>query len=70
MTVHYLRTPYSPPRQPDEPAPAEEFDYLHSLPVQLGVGAIAITWAVGFFAYTCVAYGVDAVLRSVQRGQR
>lgn len=74
MTVHHLRTANPAPRQPDEPTPAERFDYLDSLPIQLGVGAIAITWAIGFcavtFAYACAAYGVDAVLRAMQRGQR
>lgn len=64
MSVHYLR------RQPDEPAPAERFDYMDNPAVQIGVGAIAACWFVGFFAWACVAYGVDAVIRLGLRGTR
>lgn len=58
--VVYLRRPYTAPRQPDEPIAAERFDYLDNPAVQ--IGAIVTVWALGFFAYACVAYGVDAVI--------
>lgn len=70
MTVHYLHRAPIAVRQPDEPSPAERFGYLDSIAVQIGVGTIALCWFGCFFTYACIAYGVDAVLRGVQREQR